>query len=206
MSWIDVSVGLEDAPIWPGNKKPIIETVQLNHYTVSSLCLNLHTGTHIDAPSHRIVDGKKISAMPLNLMISSGQIVSIHEKTISLQNMPEIHSDIVFFKTQNSMRKEFTPDYCYIEPDAAEHLVKLNIKMVGINYLSVENFYCSQGITHKILLENNVWILEGLNLENASEGFYEMIILPLNINAEAAPARVLVRRLEHTKTHLAEQR
>jgi arylformamidase len=106
------------------------------------------------------------------------------------------------FKTRNSdfwnePEKGFRKDFTYIEPEAARVLVEKGIKLVGIDYLSVEKFGAKSFDTHTILLEKEVVIIEGLDLREVSEGDYELICLPLKVISETgdgAPARTILRK------------
>ena len=106
----------------------------------------------------------------------------------------------VLFKTNNSQRvwhtDEFVEDYVYITVETAQFLTELHIKMVGIDYLSVGGFKDDGAATHRVLLENDIWIVEGLDLSPVKQGSYELICLPLKIHGgDGAPARALLRPL-----------
>jgi arylformamidase len=67
---------------------------------------------------------------------------------------------------------------------------------VGIDYLSVGGFKEDGDATHHALLENGVWILEGLNLSSIPPGDYELVCLPMRIlQSDGAPARAILRPL-----------
>ncbi len=88
----------------------------------------------------------------------------------------------ILFKTRNSAfwntpEDGFREDYTYLDPKAARRLVDLGIKLVGIDYLSVEQFKSEKFETHHVLLSQNVVILEGLNLSEVPEGTYELFCL-----------------------------
>jgi arylformamidase len=107
------------------------------------------------------------------------------------------------FKTRNSQfwsepEKGFRKDFTYIEPEAARALVERGIRLVGIDYLSVEKFGSTDFQTHLTLLQNGVVIIEGLDLREVRAGDYELVCLPLKIDSETgdgAPARVVLREL-----------
>jgi arylformamidase len=78
---------------------------------------------------------------------------------------------------------------------AAKFLVAQGVKLIGVDYLSVEQFKKAGAPAHHELLGNGVIIIEGLNLSDAEPGQYEMYCLPLRIaNADGAPARVVLKR------------
>ena len=75
------------------------------------------------------------------------------------------------------------------------YLVDQGVKVVGVDYLSVEQFKKPGAPAHHALLGNGVVIIEGLNLSEAEAGAYEMYCLPLKIkDGDGAPARVVLKR------------
>jgi arylformamidase len=112
-------------------------------------------------------------------------------------------SQRVLFKTRNSLfwgdtERGFHEDYVYIDPDAARWLVESEVKLVGIDYLSVEKFDSDSFPTHLAFLSRGVVIVEGLDLRAVPAGRYELLCLPLKIaggSGDGAPARVILRTL-----------
>jgi arylformamidase len=103
----------------------------------------------------------------------------------------------VLFKTSNSRlwgSSTFHQDYVGITESGARHLVGHGIKVVGVDYLSVEEFKKSGAPAHHILLGAGTIVIEGLNLRDVEPGTYDMLCLPLNIvGCDGAPARVVLR-------------
>ncbi|GJQ48353.1 MAG: hypothetical protein HKUEN01_07390 [Candidatus Kuenenia stuttgartiensis] len=103
----------------------------------------------------------------------------------------------VLFKTVNSSYWKFSTfkkDFVYLTKDAAQYLVDKGIRLVGVDYLSVEKFESQLAETHHTLLRNDVIILEGLDLSNVERGRYELIALPLKIkDGDGSPARVVLK-------------
>ena len=88
---------------------------------------------------------------------------------------------------------EFRKDYVALTADAAQWVVDHNISLIGVDYLSVQR-YGDSALTHQVLLESGVVILEGLNLADIKPGGYELICLPIRlVGAEGAPARAVLR-------------
>jgi arylformamidase len=104
----------------------------------------------------------------------------------------------VLFKTPNSAlwnSDAFHEDYAHLSEAAARYLVDQGVKVVGIDYLSIEQFKKAGAPAHKALLSNGVIIIEGLNLSDAEPGMYEMYCLPLRVTGgDGAPARVVLKR------------
>jgi arylformamidase len=90
----------------------------------------------------------------------------------------------------------FHRDFAYIAPDAAQLMADAGVQLVGIDYLSAEQFGASAPRSHQILLGKGIPIVEGLSLQGVTAGDYELIVLPLKVAGhEAAPARAVVRRI-----------
>ena len=107
----------------------------------------------------------------------------------------------VLFKTRNSSfwndaRGGIREDFTHITPDGARSLVEAGVKLVGIDYLSVERFDTTDFATHVTLLSRGIVIVEGLDLSGVAGGVYELICLPLKIAGglgDGAPARAILR-------------
>ncbi len=209
----DVSVPVSGlTPIYPGDPKIEIEQwsaiARGDGANVSMLRFSAHTATHVDAPAHFIEGAVKVDALPLDVLVGLARVVEIphdaraitieHINTSDLRNMPR-----VLFRTRNSEfwtnpAEGFRTDFTYIEPAAARLLVELGVRLVGIDYLSVDRFQPECFSTHIALLSNSVVIIEGLDLRDVAAGTYELICLPLKIAGGAgdgAPARAILRTL-----------
>lgn len=200
-----------ETPVYEGDPKVEIKAVNSiekgDPANVSNICCGVHTATHVDAPNHFIEGKKRVHELDLNKLVGDCLVVELDENVISIE--PE-HlenpngAERILFKTRNSQfwnepEKGFRTDFTYISPEAAKQLVKRNVKLVGIDYLSVEKFGSEDFATHKTLLENEVIILEGLDLREVSGGVYEMICLPLKYiggAGDGSPARTILRRNE----------
>jgi arylformamidase len=103
----------------------------------------------------------------------------------------------ILLRTRNSgllHDSEFHPDYTFLAPDGAEYLVSRGVQLVGIDYLSVEQFHSGHHLTHRTLLRAGVVIVEGLDLSEPPPGEYELTCLPLRLaGLDGAPARAVLR-------------
>ena len=87
----------------------------------------------------------------------------------------------------------FVHDYTYLAPDGAAHLVSLGVRLVGVDYLSIEQFHSGHHRTHRTLLERGIVIVEGLDLSAPASGPYELRCLPLRlVGLDGAPARAVL--------------
>ena len=207
--WTDISVPLRSSMVhWPGDPPVVIERIsgegQGDTAAVSTLSLVSHSGTHIDAPAHYLPNGTSVDLMPPEITVGKVRVIEIKDRhSIKPEELipHRIQKDErILFKTNNSQRvwhtDEFIEDYIYITVEAAQLLAELGIKMVGIDCLSVGGYQDDGDATHRILLENGIWIIEGLDLSPVQPGEYELICLPLNIyKGDGAPARAIIRPL-----------
>ena len=89
----------------------------------------------------------------------------------------------------------FHRDFAYVAPDAAQLLADAGVKLVGVDYISAEQFGAPAPMTHRILLGRGIPIVEGLALEPVRPGDYDLIVLPIKVGGhEGAPARAVLRR------------
>jgi arylformamidase len=204
---LDVSVPLRQGlPTYPNNPpfelQPIKRMAEGGSSNVSRLVMGTHTGTHVDAPRHFIDDGMAVDALPLNLLIGRARVIEITRRGgITADDLAAagLREDLrVLFKTSNSAlwnSDVFHDDYTYVSDAAARYLVEQGVKVVGIDYLSIEQFKKAGAPAHRTLLSNDVIIIEGLNLAEAEPGMYEMYCLPLLVTGgDGAPARVILKR------------
>lgn len=215
MPIFDISVGIDSTrtPVYTGD--PGIEIVQHaaiargDAANVSLLRFGAHTATHVDAPAHFIEGARKVAELSLDELVGRARVVRVPDDTraIAAGDVLELvppGTERVLFKTQNSAfwathRGEFQEDFTYIDGEGARALVERGVRLVGIDYLSVEKFRSENFETHLTLLARGVIIIEGLDLSAAGEGEYELICLPLKITGGAgdgAPARAILRTLD----------
>jgi len=199
----DISMSLCDqTPVWPSNERfklRWLKNIKNDGVNESSLSFNTHTGTHIDLPYHFIESGQRVNNLSLERLIGKTLVAEYEGKSDIDKNLLskiDISEDCnkLIFKTQNSKKylekNRFRKDYVALSLDGARWIIENGIDLVGIDYLSIEAYFNKENETHKLLLENNVIILEGIVLNNVKEGYYNLIALPLNIlEAEAAPVR-----------------
>jgi arylformamidase len=192
MKIYDVTVAVsEHVPIYEGDPRVEIESVKSigegDNANVSNLCFGAHTGTHIDAPNHFIDGTRRVEDLDLDKLVGRCRVIEVDDSVISIEpsHLAGLEGvERVLFKTRNSSfwsepEKGFRTDFTYLSPESARILADGGVKLVGIDYLSIEKFGSSDFATHITLLEKEVVILEGIDLRNISPGDYEVICLPL---------------------------
>jgi len=201
IKFYDVSMSIREGMIvYPGNPKPSIQRYSsLPHDKVneSLITLGSHTGTHVDSKMHIQSDADGAEALPLDSFYGKCKVLDlthvdneIHRKDLEGYKLEK--GDIVLLKTRNSKRGygQFRKDFVHVKLDAAEYLVGAGVKTLGFDYLSVKKFGGDDEV-HEVLI-NNLTLFEGLNLSDVPEGEYIFIGLPLRINCDGAPARVIL--------------
>lgn len=193
--------------VWPGDAGVrLVPTSQMadgDDHNVHKLALGVHTGTHVDAPYHFVADGITVEQLSLDALV--GQVLVAHLPDVAaiavahleaLRLPPETRR--LLFKTRNSAlwargEAAFQTDYVALTPDAAQWIVEHDIRLVGVDYLSVDDFDDRDHPVHRTLLGAGIIIIEGLNLSEVESGIYQLYCLPLKlVGADGAPARVIL--------------
>jgi arylformamidase len=207
--YIDISLPISpDLPAWPG--APSVEFARRldigrgDAVNDTNMYCNVHTGTHIDAPLHYLPDGLSAADISLDALIGPAVVVDLSEidvvtaETLERLNLPA-STQRLLLRTRNSRLwvegvREFRTDYVALTVDAAQWIVDHGLRLIGMDYLSVQRYHDGPE-THLILLRAGVVIVEGLNLAEVLAGEYELICLPLRlVGAEGAPARAILRQ------------
>ena len=207
MKLIDVSVPLDATlPTYPHNTpfslEPIKRLANGDSSNVSTLHMSAHCGTHVDAPRHFFDSGPGTEALPLDLLMGRVRVIQVTSRTgIAAEDLAnqDFSEDVrILIKTRNSLlwgTPEFRPDYIGVTESGARHLVGHGIKLVGVDYLSVEQFKTPGAPAHHVLLGAGTIVIEGLNLRDVEPGIYDLCCLPLRIvGSDGAPARVVLRK------------
>jgi arylformamidase len=205
--YIDVTVPLSPSvPTFPGDPRFEMDfphrIADGKPYNVARIQMGVHSATHVDAPFHFKADGATVDALPLEILIGKCRVLEIADRErierAELQKA-DLRDDIrLLLKTRMSgqlRNPEFQEDFVHLTPEAAEYLVQAGIKLLGIDYLSIEKFGSTGFEAHHALLGAGVIVIEGLDLSDVEAGDYDLICLPLRIaGADGAPARVVLKR------------
>lgn len=206
MKVYDISMKIHhDMPVYKNkdSKRPVIEVMQ-NFSTGSAyeskISIDMHTGTHIDAPLHMIENGASMDQFNIETVVTECKVLDftlVSDRITSDDFIgKEINEgDFIILKTRNSFEENFDYNFVYLEEKGAKYLKNKKVKGVGIDALGIERNQRDHE-THKILLGNDIVIIEGLRLKDINEGKYLLCALPLKIsNVEASPARAVLIEL-----------
>jgi arylformamidase len=209
MRTYDISLTITpDLPTWPGDPKIVLERFSKMEEgascNVTQISACVHIGTHVDAPYHFLGgQTKTVEQLPLNLLTGRTYVLHLPDEVDLIT--PEVLMRAVIpprtrrllFKTRNSALwagedHRFHKDFVAISPAGAQFIVAHGIRLVGVDYLSVAPFGESK-LTHEVLLQAGVVVIEGLNLSQVSQGRYSLYCLPLkSAGADGAPARAIL--------------
>lgn len=190
MKIIDISNDLLTAEVFDGDPVPeLIKNKTISdesYYNLSSISACLHNGTHVDAPLHFLPDGDAIEKYDLEKFIGPCKVLEVSPGIITGQLVEDCFPrDCKRILIKSKGR-------AYLHQTAAEIMAYLGYELVGTDGTTVEE-PDSNGATHRTLLNANIAILEGLNLEEAKNGDYFLIAPPVKIcGAEASFARALL--------------
>jgi arylformamidase len=206
---IDISLPIgPDLLVWPGDPPvdiaPRLQLAAGDPANVSEIRMGTHTGTHVDPPNHFVEGAGGIDRVPLDVLMGPAVVADgrhldrpIDPSDLDGLGIPR-GATRVLLRTANSElwreRKVRFPDrYACLTPEGAAWIVARGIRLIGVDFLSVEQKGATGHPVHHILLENEVVILEGLNLGAVEPGRYTLACLPLKIvDGDGGPARAVL--------------
>lgn len=207
---IDISVRLHNRstawPSSPGFRRNLRQEIRRgDRANGSEIHMDVHCGTHVEAPWHFIEGGQPMASISLDVLVGPALVVDLRGCD---QIGPEALNEVVphdlrlerlLLRTTNSdrwtSRTDFDPQYAALSLEGARWIVDRGVRLVGADYLSVQRFE-DDPETHRVLMRAGIAILEGLDLSGAEPAMYRLTCLPLHIpDAEAAPARAILEEL-----------
>ena len=192
---------------WPGDPgvevRPSSRISGGDPANVSELRLGTHTGTHVDPPAHFVEGAGSIEDVPLDVLYGEAVVADltgvgvIGREELEGLDLPE-GTERVLCKTKNSelwsrLPVEFPDDYVAVTPEGARWCVDRGLRLIGVDFLSVERDGPPDFPVHHLLLENGIIIVEGLDLSAVDPGTYTLACLPLRITGgDGGPARAML--------------
>lgn len=209
-AWIDATATLDPAttPVYEGDAPMRFDFLKDmrkgDALTLSAYSLGAHSGTHVDAPMHFVAGGASIDQVPLAPLIGTARVIDIADDVQAI-DAAELDRHAwrgaarLLFRTRSSLRgwmssAVFHRDFAYIAPDAAQRIADAGVVLVGVDYISAEQFGAPAPLAHRTLLGKGIPIVEGLALANVPAGEYDLVVLPMKVAGhEGAPARAILR-------------
>ena len=211
----DISITVtETIPTWPGDPAVSLQRAHAisrgDAANVSRLEAGVHTGTHIDAPVHFIDGARGIDSLPLEALVGPCLVVAANPPgtTLRPEDLPPTAARRILFKTRNSRHwaageANFDEDFVAVGLELAAELIRRGVQLVGVDYLSVEEFRAPfEHPVHRSLLEAGIVVLEGCNLSAVEPGEYRLCALPVKLGgSDGAPARAILIEDEPESGH-----
>ncbi|MEM3804326.1 MAG: cyclase family protein [Conexivisphaerales archaeon] len=215
--WYDLSHDFEPnmpVPDWPGEKRQEFELisyrVSVNSGTQNNLSMNLHCGTHVDAPSHYVHGGKSIDEVAFDYLMGETIVIDVEKQELQSVTLSDIlpfekkmeGKKMVFLRTGWETKwktKDYESKYPYLAPEVGEYFARKRIHAIGIDTpgpdAPIRSGQRKGDPLHINLLSNEVLIIENLtNLKNVIGRDLYVYAFPLKIRgATGSPLRVLAR-------------
>jgi kynurenine formamidase len=206
--------GMPKIPVLPDVRIQKFFSLEKGHpLNVTEISLPCHAGTHVDAPGHIVANGKMIEELPLDAFVGPGAVVSVKKRggeevtaaDLEASGVPVNRGDILMLHTGWDDKFD-SSDYNlhpYLSVDAAEWMVRKEIKLFGIDCITVDlpTPLRPKGFdfpVHRTLLGNGVLIAENVtNLGGIVGKKTRILALPLRIKgSDAGHARIVAELLD----------
>jgi arylformamidase len=159
----------------------------------STITIDSHCGTHVDAPSHFVAGEIGVDEIPLDTLVGTAQRIDVQGPVVSAEQVAGTQAARIVVHTgcsEHSDQPSYITDYTHLDVGAAHQLVRNGVRLVGIDSPSVD----APGVdaVHQILLGHGVIIVENLANTAALPDVFELIVSPLRIvGGDGSPARVV---------------
>ena len=170
---------------------------------VSTITLSPHTGAHADAPLHYDDAGAPIGAVPLAPYLGRCRVIHAVDcgPLVQWQHLQHALTDDlpprVLVRTYAQQPQDrFDDALPAFAPETIERLADRGVMLVGIDSASIDPASSKTLDSHQVIRRRGLRVLENLLLDDVPEGDYELIALPLKLQAAcASPVRAVLRAL-----------
>ncbi len=207
MTLIDISPPIDMAtPVWPGDTTVGIDRVWRieagSPVNVARLTLSPHTGAHADAPLHYDPNGAPIGSVALDTYFGACRVIHcvgaaplVTPKHVA-EFLDAVPSRVLLRTYTVAPLEAWDDDFCAVSPETIDLLASRGVKLLGIDTPSLDPQESTTMDSHQRIRANGMAILEGLVLDAAAAGDYELIALPLKFSTlDASPVRAVLRSL-----------
>ena len=180
MRLIDLSQPVTDGgpncPVHPPVSAKVVATHDRDDWHMEVITLATHTGSHLDAPLHKIAGGKSIDQIPLESFVGEAVLADLRDSVADLpigadllasRLQGDLADRIILLATGWGDRRAATDEWHYhspyLAPGGAQWLVDRMVRAVGIDHYSIGGSRDPDNTrTHEILLGNDLWVVEDL--------------------------------------------
>lgn len=192
MKIYDISQEVLGCAVYPGDPAPKLERLKSMEdgevYNLSAFYMSAHNGTHVDAPRHFFKDGDTVELLPLETFVGLCSVVE-HQGEVGAAD-----AELILKKAQGlgAAERILIKGEAVVTAEAAEVFAREGLLLIGNESQSVGPEDAPMAV-HKILLGAGTALLEGVRLDEVSEGAYLLSAAPLNIaGAEGSPCRAVL--------------
>jgi len=196
-----------EMPVYPGTEPPAFSTpctIEKSGFTETKIALYSHTGTHIDAPAHIIPGAKTLDQLNIDHYLGQAcmlDLKSLNKPTIDIadlkpnEDLMGKNAYVVLHTGWNQFwhKGGYFEEYPVLSTEAATWISGFRLKGLGIDMISIDGEGTSDFPVHRILLEQNILIIENLtNLQGLPGMGFSFSCLPLKFeNADGSPVRAI---------------
>jgi arylformamidase len=151
-----------------------------------------NTGTYLDSPFHRYEDGRDLATLELSSLANlEGLVVRCRNNSsraidASALGQSSLKGKAVLFDTgwdkHWRTEKYWDGSHPFLARDAAEHLRKAGVALVGIDSYNIDDTADGQRPAHSILLRNEIPIVEHLcGLNELPDSGFRFFAVPVKV-------------------------
>lgn len=191
MKYYDITQELFSSNVYPGDKVPTFTRIsdmnEGKNCNVTELEMNAHNGTHVDAPRHFVRDGLTIDELPLETLIGECEVVTF-EHQVGRAELEGLHL------AERGVKRLLCKGGVSINMSGAKYLTEVGVLLVGVETQSVAPQEAPMPV-HVELLSHGIIALEGLVLDEVSDGVYTLFAAPIKLGgSDGAPCRAVLLR------------
>lgn len=189
MRIIDISQEVLSCAVYPGDPSPQAEKIVSMEngevYNLSAFSMCAHNGTHVDAPFHFLKEGRTTDQLPLDSFVGIC-FAAEHNGDVTAE---DAHSILFRAAKAGAAERILIAGKVTVTAEAAKVFADADIKLIGNEGQTIGPEDAPMEV-HKILLEKEVVLLEGIVLTGVKEGRYFLNAAPLNLKGfDGAPCR-----------------
>ena len=195
MNVFDISQEVFSCRVYQGDPFPKGEKIKDlqrgDLYNLSSFSMCAHNGTHVDAPAHFLGDGKTVDQLSLESFVGTC-FVTFHSGDVTREVADSILKQA---QAAGAGERILIGGKCTVTEDGARVFAASQVRLLGNESQSVGPEDSPMAV-HRILMERDIILLEGIVLDHVPQGVYLLCAAPLNLNGfEGSPCRAcLIQR------------
>ena len=194
MKIYDISQEVFGCVVFPGDPKPeyekLAQMAEGSPYNLTAISMCAHNGTHVDAPSHFVADGKNIDEVSLENFVGPAYVAE-HEGELTGDDAIAVLERARSMDSK-AVRRILIKGNVVVSEEAAAVFAEAGILLYGNESQTVGPEDAPMAVHWKMLGEEIV-LLEGIRLADVPEGVYFLNAAPINLGgAEGAPCRAIL--------------